>query len=386
MLGLGGGLIIHADGKIVNIEIVSDALHYATDKAARFEIYRRRDLPPEQSEDIAKAAVRYYSQKYKFSPYFKGSNSGNDQSSAGNEDTTQFCSRLVANAYRSARLGLSSLPDQKTLPVDLYRICQSDDWSDISAEFIEPPIRPEASAVIGTIDVPGLGQVNLEDFYARTDELLLEGARLSKQTYEKKYAVIRKMIETEDLLAQYCALRYSLAKQIRLAPDQLDDKFATSTTRVLQQLDALLALSRLPNIDMLIKNSIVNEIDKQATTSLYVGFPTTVAIREMQAIRESTNIFTYLIVAEIGLLSILAHLTSHERLALFRSVRPEYTKAFLAAFQPVADLSLYDDIDDSFQWVIDENDRIDCRVRLHNIVVTLKALELYLKPRDAGSL
>jgi uncharacterized protein YycO len=137
MLGIGAGLIIHADGKTVSIENAVDALQYETEEASKFGVYRRCDMTVELADQIVSAAIRYYKQKYKFLTFFKNFVRG---SAEGEGDTTQFCSRLVAHAYRSAGLLPTELPDNKVLPVDLYQICRLPPWEDVTAEFTEKPL------------------------------------------------------------------------------------------------------------------------------------------------------------------------------------------------------------------------------------------------------
>ena len=99
MLGVGDGLIIHADGKTVALEVLSDALHVDRPDAYHYQVYRNKNISPETAAQVAKSAMRYFGQKYRFTSYL-----GQEQEG----DTTQFCSRLVAHAYRAVDLPPSS--------------------------------------------------------------------------------------------------------------------------------------------------------------------------------------------------------------------------------------------------------------------------------------
>src|SRR5690606_4075524 len=131
ILGLDGGIVIHADGKSVEIEVITDALHIATAEQAHYTIYRHKGISDVTRQKISLEAIRYYSQKYSFSPFFQKSSTLSKKSTSSNEDTTQFCSRLVAYVYRVSGVELSNLPDHKVLPVDLFKVCSLPPWEDI---------------------------------------------------------------------------------------------------------------------------------------------------------------------------------------------------------------------------------------------------------------
>lgn len=88
MLGAGDGIIIHADGTEVTLQVVSDALKF---KDSTYEIYRNSGVSEETAKRIAEAGIHYLKQQYDFTTYFGAGGAG---------DVTQFCSRLVAQAYR----------------------------------------------------------------------------------------------------------------------------------------------------------------------------------------------------------------------------------------------------------------------------------------------
>lgn len=367
MLGVGGGLIIHADGKTVAVEIVADGLHQETNEASVFQVYRRRDVSPDLADKIAKWAVRYYHQKYRFFSYFGEGAEG---------DTTQFCSRLVAHAYRAAGLPLTSLPDHKVLPLDLYRICQSDPWTDISAEFIQAAPDSAADAQWEPIEIPGRDAMPFSAFIRHADSLLRNAARLNKEQIELQYETTRLLLKNEALLARLCAEQFNISKLIGLAPAAIDDTIARPIARVLAQIEPLLALSLLPDIELLVTQSFLNTGDGQADIPLYAGYLPPSAIREMQIARTIVTIYTYLFFAETGLHTILAHFTPNAKFEPFRAVKREYADSFLAALLPFHNFSLYQNRSDTFEWVDLETDRANCRATFANILADLQVIEI----------
>jgi hypothetical protein len=165
MLGVGGGLIIHADGKTVAVELISVALHCQTTEESLFQVYRRKDLSHDQADQIVKSAMRYYNQKYRFTTYFGESDAG---------DTTQFCSRLVAHAYCAAGVRLTSLAENRVLPVDLYQICQSDKWIDVSDTVVQEAPSTDIDELLPSIEIPGQGELSISDFLAHCDEVTVK--------------------------------------------------------------------------------------------------------------------------------------------------------------------------------------------------------------------
>ena len=376
MLGVGGGLIIHADGKTVAVEIIADALHQETNEASLFQVYRRGDVSPDLADNIAKWAVRYYHQKYRFFSYFGEGAEG---------DTTQFCSRLVARAYRAAGLPLTSLPDHKVLPLDLYRICQSDSWSDISAEFLQAAPDPAADAQWEPIEIPGRDAMPLFAFIRHGDALLRNAARLNRQQIELQYKTTRLLLENEALLAKFCAIQFDISKQIRLAPAAIDDTIAPRIARVLAQIEHLLALSLLPDIELLVTQSFLNTVAGQTDIPLYAGYLPPSAIREMQTARAAVTVYTYLFFAQTGLFTILAHHTPHEKFEAFRAVKSEYADSFLAALAPFQNFSLYKDRPDIFEWVDLESDRAACRAAFANILAALQVIDMMRNPQSRST-
>jgi hypothetical protein len=191
-----------------------------------------------------------------------------------------------------------------------------------------------------------------------------------------QYDTTRKLLENEALLAQFVSSQFGLSKQLRVMPSAIDDKDAFRITRVLEQLGAVLALSKLPSIELLVANTFLNTIDNQTNVSLYAGYPTPTAIREMQHGRVSLSIYDYLLLAEVGLLTILAHRTPHEKFERFRSVRSEFADRFVAALPPFDDFEPYEKGEDLFMWIERESDRATCREVLRHILLSLRVIAL----------
>ncbi|HEX4322419.1 MAG TPA: hypothetical protein VHZ52_16015 [Acidobacteriaceae bacterium] len=370
MLGLGQGLIIHADGKTVAVEIVSDALRYDTRDASRFQIYRRKGITAEQADHIVKPAMRYYHQRYSFFTYFLEAHA---------EDTTQFCSRLVAHAYREADMPLTTLPDNQVLPMDLYRICQSDAWEDVTALAIANSIPAEIDALIPPVDVEGVGKMSLSELFEKSDAVLLQAANNQKQFIALQYKVARDVMQNEAILAKYVGAQFDRSKQLTLDPNLLDDKDAFRIARVLEQLSTLLELSLLPKIDLLVTNTYLNTANEGENVGLYAGYPPPLAIREMQLNREMIAIFDYLLLADLGLSILLAHRMPHEQFARFRSVSAKYADRFIEALEPIDDVSGYENSDTLFLWVQREGDRDETRKIFARIIAWLKVIAILRK-------
>jgi len=283
---------------------------------------------------------------------------------------------LVAHAYRAAGLPLTSLPDHKVLPLDLYRICQSDPWTDISAEFIQAAPDPAADAQWEPIEIPGRDAMPFSAFIRRADSLLRNAARLNKEQIELQYETTRLLLKNEALLARLCAEQFNISKLIGLAPAAIDDTIARPIARVLAQIEPLLALSLLPDIELLVTQSFLNTGDGQADIPLYAGYLPPSAIREMQIARTIVTIYTYLFFAETGLHTILAHFTPNAKFEPFRAVKREYADSFLAALLPFHNFSLYQNRSDTFEWVDLETDRANCRARFANILAGLQVIEI----------
>jgi hypothetical protein len=359
MLGVGSGLIIHADGETVAVEIISDALVYETKVASTFQIYRRKDISSEIASKIVKSAMRYYNRKYRFSSFF---------SESRDSDTTQFCSRLVAHAYRAAGIPLTLRTDHKVLPVDLYKICQSDAWEDISSMFVRETNSPMAEEVLPPIEIPGHEKMSIAELNDYVEDLILKQAKDLKELQKLSYLRTQGLLTIEGLEAQSLVAQFDLSKNFYAMPSALDDRAAASIALVLRLLlKPLLELSRLPSIELLVTETFLNTSNEGTIPSQYAGMPTPQVIREMQLLRAEITIYDKLFLAEIGLSTILAHCTQFDQFARFRSVKKEFADLFLAALPPVEDLSSYEGNEDNFMWVEQESNRARCRTIFRHI-------------------
>jgi uncharacterized protein YycO len=375
MLGMKGGHIIHADGKTVAIEVLPDALRIQTNETLVFQIYRRKDISQDVADKIVESAKRYYKKKYQFLSYFAKKKEG---------DTTQFCSKLVSYAYRSAGIQLTSLPDNKVLPVDLYQICQTDEWVDVTAEFIEKPLSPIIDEMYSPIMIPGKGEMSLSEFLTDADAMLLEHDRFTKRIQELDYYHVGQVMQVEALLAKSYSHQFESAKLIYREPSKLKGDDATHIiVRVLEQLQDLLKLSQLPSIELRIQKSYLNTVEEgQSNISRYVGYLSPLDLYEMQKLAEMIRIFSFLIFAMVGLCTILAHYTPFEEFKRFRVVKSEYAEQFFSAVPPIIDLSPYENEKDLFKWVEGEEDRATSQKMFHDIIATLEIIKIL---RNGGS-
>jgi uncharacterized protein YycO len=365
MLGLGGGLIIHADGKTVAVEVVSDALRYDTKDASRFQIYRRKNISAEQADKIVKPAMRYYNQRYSFFTYFQEIEAG---------DTTQFCSRLVSHSYRAAGMPLTSLPDNQVLPMDLYRICQSDAWEDVTAEVIEEALPKRADEIIPPIDLPGKGALPMSEFLAEGDALILNAAQLQKKNIAALYEATRLVMENEAQLAKLVGSAFTSSKSLYLHPESMTEDSVVIIMSLLGDLSTLLSFSQLSSIGPLVKDSLLNTSQDTGDTGLYAGYPAPSVIREMQLSRLALSFFNDLVLAGLGLGASLAHRMPQEEFARFRSVNKEFGERFFAAVEPIEDVSSYENTESLFLWVEQESDRAESRKIMARMVRDLKLI------------
>ena len=209
--------------------------------------------------------------------------------------------------------------------------------------------------------------------------MILKAAELRKQSIDVQYDAIKNILYNEALLAKFCGLQFNLAKQIRLSPGSLDDTFALAIKRVLAQLDTLLTYCELPSIHLLVPESLINIGEGGEESGLYAGYPTPLAIREMQRGRETITIYTYLFMAEIGLFTILAHRTPYEKFSKFRSIDKKYSDEFVEVLKPIEIPASYETSDRLFDWVEYEQDKAMCRQIFGNIIAALKVVDLLRK-------
>ena len=102
-------------------------------------------------------------------------------------------------------------------------------------------------------------------------------------------------------------------------------------------------------------------------------------VTEMERSREIINIYTYLVLAETGLLCVLAHAIPHEKFEKYRSIKREYNDRFVKAIPKVDDLSIYETAENLFPWVREESDRAWCKSTLDNILRSLRVIEILRK-------
>jgi hypothetical protein len=368
MLGLGNGLIIHADGKKVSIEIISDALQFATDQASAFTVYRRKGLSDVARNTIAAAARRYYERHYSFFLMYLSITVSGDR-------PAQFCSQLAAHAYGVVGIRMTTLPENRILPVDLFLLCQkSEHWKDVTNEFTREPSSPDADKILPRIPIPGEGELSVSEFLSLSDKRIRESAEATKQVYDIVYKTVRDGVRTEALLSKHSAARFDLAKLVYLAPSEMDDEVSGWIVRVLEQLQSLMSLSLLPNIYYLISSNFLRHFEEIPGSSAYVGLPKADMVTEMERSREIINIYTYLVLAETGLLCVLAYATPHDKFEKYRSIKREYNELFLKAIPKVDDLSAYEKGENLFPWVKEESDRAWCKSAFDNILKSLRVI------------
>ncbi|SAL52727.1 YiiX/YebB-like N1pC/P60 family cysteine hydrolase [Caballeronia concitans] len=366
MLGLGGGLIIHADGKKVVIDVLQDVVEACTPADSTFKVYRRRSLDPSQAKVIVKAAHRYFATKYSFLSYF---------TTPSETDTTQFCSRLIAHAYRSANLPLSHLADHRVLPLHLYAACQADEWQDVSSCFF--PVFPTglSSEVLDSIRDLGIFTPEELSFHADTlrghDEDLLKVGRLRREAAAAFYENAQNILDMHKNRTQLVTLQWQLANEIELTPENIEDTGASIIARVLEQLPQLLELSNLQNVADLIDESMLNGLHDVDGLSEYVGIPDHKTWYFLRVSTEKLRLATYFKLAEVGLFSILAHTTTNEKYARFKSVKRQYASKFDEALKFPTDYLKFKDQSDTFAWLDHSQDRETYRQVVRDIVLCL---------------
>lgn len=368
--------MIHADGKKVAIDVLSDVLVAQSPDSRSYKVYRRKSIDPDTGAAIVKSAKRYFARKYSFISYFK---------SPQEADVTQFCSRLIAYAYRSAKLPITHLADHRVLPLHLFRACQSVEWEDISDSLFEKPIPPEISNLFGGFEELGLkGVKSLDEFSAHANSLMRQGADIFKEAEQLRYKNAMDVFQTWISMNQLVAAKLQLAKLLQLSPEQVDDTAATIIARVLEQIAQLLELSRLDKIDRLINDSVFYATHDQNGESLFVGLPHRDEIYALFRSRERLSLYGFFLFAQIGLCSILAGVTSNEKFSRFATVKPEYVSKFIEALSYPANFREFAAQDDTFTWVDVEEDRRTCQQTARNIVLMLEVIDLCRKAASRG--
>ena len=362
MLGLNNGNIIHADGRTVALEGLEQALRVGTNNSYHFSIFRLDDLDDATGERIAAEAVRYLHQKYDFTQYLRPTPVSETQ------NATQFCSRLVAMAYRRADIPLTDLPDNRVLPIDLWRICQRKDWSEVTDDFVSNVDWNVLNAIVGPVKIPGRPPVDIATFMTDSNRLLRENAELHRKHLESCHDVIHNMYSIEALLIEYSSALLGMAKLAYIDPSTISEDFAREICIVLEKIPILLSLGKPQEITAIQDTqSNTNYPNDDPSRSVYAGLPTRSEIADAQANRETLRIMSYLLMAETGLMSICAQETGHKKFARFLSTDSEYVKKFLEAVPLPEDFAPFEIEDSDFAWVSSEADRANSKRAAQNI-------------------
>lgn len=375
MIGVGGGLVIHADGKQVSVDVISDVILPEMNDAARFVVYRHRQLSSQSATEIVKLAYRYFSQSYGFMPYFGSALVRLRRK----EDTTQFCSRLIAHAYRSAGHQLTTLTDNRVLPLDLYRICQGAEWQDVTAEFVEKGFSEEALASLDKATAGDLGGVSFQDFMAGSEQTLRKSASLHRDLLRIQYKSLRDQLHAEATIAKYVSLQLDIAKASLIAPDPMEERVVGWVKGILAQLPQLLDVALLPNVEMLVTRApsvMMIAGEASADVGAFVGMPTPAVVHEMRVNSEVIRIYAYLLLAELGMLSIASRLTQDAKFQRFAAYGVKWGDEFLAAAPMVDQLAKrLTETREGFLWVDSESDRKICRGRCDSVIRVLQLID-----------
>ncbi|EJF71733.1 hypothetical protein A462_11805 [Pseudomonas sp. Ag1] len=360
MLGAGDGIIIHADGTEVTLQVVSDALKF---KDSTYEIYRNSGVSEETAKRIAEAGIHYLKQQYDFTTYFGAGGAG---------DVTQFCSRLVAQAYRIVGLPLSELPDHKVLPLDLHRRCQRPDWQNITADSLFPQLPPDTDLESMSISIMD-ETLPLSKFLNETDSLVLTNLQLQVRVQEALHESTRQIMQAQACLTQFSAAVFNEVRLLREEPGRMDEQHAHRIKLVLSQLDNLLNLAALPDLELLIKDSMINSGAGADKRGMYAGLPTSTETRDREKARETIRYLSYLLMTEIGLLSILAQHGQDDSLARFSKVNPVYVSAFANALPDTLNAILYKP-DHAFPWVANPDYQAAYRATYSNVISAIRCI------------
>lgn len=376
ILGLDGGIVIHADGKSVEIEVITDALHIATVEQARYTIYRHKGISELTRQKISIEAMRYYSQKYSFSPFFRKSSTSPNKSTSSNKDTTQFCSRLIAYVYRAAGVELTNLPDHKVLPVDLFRICSSSPWENITQDFIDKDTSGDLDERLGSITMPNGEEMTLSTFMKSANALLKGNAIFNAKLQKMAYGSLKEVLMSELLLAQFCQLQLDMGKLISIKPNEIQGHVTDLICRALEQIESLLLLAKISDLKLITPDSFSNFDLDDSGRGAYVNFPPSATMRELQLSGKALRIYAALLFAQAGIFAILAHYAPNEKYKTFKIVNRDTADKFLtSALQIRVDLSTYDNFQELFVWIEHEADRSTSQEILNNIITGLRLID-----------
>ena len=388
VLALGDGTVIHADGRSVAIDTAHDVLDIDGEEL-HFRVFRREGLSERQGMAVTREAKRYLAQKYSFRRYFT---TGGRSSAGKREDTTQFCSRLVARSFAVAGLPLSPRPEHRVLPIDLYAACQLPPWREVTSDVVRRRWPASSNGILERIEVPGQGElsmISMTEFFKKTDALMDHTAELAKQ---REYILLRSgrnVIAAQAVIAQHASVLLDLIKQVRIHPYLLGDKVAEKIVQVLEQVGALLDLGLLPHLDIIVPRLSFGESEQDAPP--YAGWLLLSELHQSRRTAEMLRLMSYFMLAETGLGVLVAHTIDTPNLAHFKSASQEYNSQFLAALKNAPSVDEYENTaQDLFIWVTGEADRNMIRAIFGNILACLKIIKLLaaedLKQGDSSSL
>lgn len=150
ILGLGPGLVIHADGESIKIQPARDVL--APTIAARPFSARRlaEPLSEDEASRLRAHAERYLNQRYSFIVGRRSQPFGRFLH-GGRVLTLPFCSELIAASYSAIGRPITGGAPDMMLPLHLDQACRRADWIDVSQDYYEAPLRPDAAALYADI-------------------------------------------------------------------------------------------------------------------------------------------------------------------------------------------------------------------------------------------
>jgi hypothetical protein len=97
---------------------------------------------------------------------------------------------LAAKAYAKVGIRLTEKSPRRTLPVDIERIIEKDEWGEVSVEYILPIVEPDLTPLIGPYEGSIAGS------RALLTNILQRQDRLRKMTIEFEESLNRKIRET----------------------------------------------------------------------------------------------------------------------------------------------------------------------------------------------
>lgn len=106
---------------------------------------------------------------------------------------------------------------------------------------------------------------------------------------------------------------------------------------------------------------------------MYAGLPTSTETRDREKARETIRYLSYLLMTEIGLLSILAQHGQDDSLARFSKVNPVYVSAFANALPDTLNAILYKP-DHAFPWVANPDYQAAYRATYSNVISAIRCI------------